>query len=279
MLQTPSTHRQPPPNVKPAPAAAVVPAALPSLASRLQQQLLPVVVDAPGEIEGGWPKPEAVGLLVGRCKLGTPPQGWRREDIVAAVMKVSFDDWQGGMPLVSSRQLGEYKRQASAPGTEAGHGVAVYQRDDIDGLTGRNHPATLAVEGQRASAGSPRHASLQSDGVVIDSTESVETGPGAVRFETYQTRKLLRREYHAGVFEICLALNAQTLQRLRERGQLVFFTGADDPTYPLALRRATLSVTYGERRMPENEVEADAQVLGGLASMAGRWRLPDGSST
>lgn len=252
------------------------PDALPSLAGRLQA--LPVVVDSPAEIEGGWPRPETVGLLVGHCKLGTPPQGWRREDIVAAVMKVSFDDWQGGMPLVSSRQLGEYRRLTGGPADESSQNVIVYQRDDIDCLSGSTHPATLAVEGQRASAASPRHASLQTNGVVIDSTESLETRPGQVQFETYQTRKLLRREYHAGVFEICLALNAQSLERLRERGELVFFTGADDQTYPLALRRATLSVTYGERRLPENEVEADAQLLGGLASLAGRWRFPDGST-
>jgi len=245
---------------------------------------LPVVVDAPGDIEGGWPKPEAVGLLVGRCQLGLPPQGWRREQIVAAVMKVSFDDWQGGMPLVNSRQLGEYKCIGNGIGNGIGAGigngpagdgqpgVAVYQRDDIDSLTGRAHPATLAVEGQRASGTSPRHASLQANGIVIDRTESVETSPGQVCFETYQTRKLLRREYHAGAFEIVLALNAETLQRLRERGELVFFTGADDQSYPLALRRATLSVTYGERLAPEVFAGDEAQVLGGLASMAGRWR-------
>lgn len=271
------TTAAPSPFRRPSPAAQTVkpgvPDALPSFAN--QAHALPVVVDAPGEIEGGWPKLEATGLLIGRCKLGTPPQGWRREDIVAAVMKVSFDDWQGGMPLVSSRQLGEYKRLTSGPAGEGNHSTVVFQRDDIDCLTGRNHPATLAVDGQRATGTSPRHASLQTNGIVIDSTESVEVSPGTLRFETYQTRKLLRREYHAGAFEICLALNAESLERLRQKGELVFFTGADDQTYPLALRRATLSVTYGERRVPENEVEADAQVLGGLASMAGRWRLPE----
>lgn len=255
-----------------APVARSVPDALPSFAERAQP--LPVVVDAPGEIEGGWPKPEAVGLMVGRCTLAAPPQGWKREDIVGAVMKVTFDDWQGGMPLASSRQLGEYKRLTSGPSGEGNHTLTVYQRDEIDCLTGRAHTATLALDGQRATAGAPRHASLQVQGVVVDNTESLEVSPGNVRFETYQTRKLMRREYHAGHFEICLALNAESLQRLRDTGSLVFFTGCDDQTYPLALRRATLSVTYGERRAPESEVEADAQVLGGLASMAGRWRLP-----
>ncbi|MBI5256108.1 MAG: hypothetical protein HY855_06380 [Burkholderiales bacterium] len=248
------------------------PQALPSFAN--QPQLLPVTVDTPAEIEGGWPKPEAVGLLTGRCTLGAPPQGWRREDIVGAVMKVSLEDWQGGMPLASSRQLGEYQRLDPLP-TDAGDATVVYQRDDVDLLVGRPHPATLAVDGQRAQGQAPHLGSLQDDGIVVDRTEQ-----GAGGKTLYRTRKLMRREHHAGNFELCLALNAESLQRLRDSGELVFFTGADDLQYPLALRRATLSVTYGERRATETGAAGDTALMGGLASMAGRWRTPgDFSST
>lgn len=248
--------------------------ALPSFASRAP--LLPVVVDAPGQIEGGWPQPEATGLLSGRCRLAAPPQGWRREDIVSAVMKVTFEDWQGGMPLVSSRELGEYRRLANEG--DADH--VVYQRDEFDCLTGRPHSATLAVDGQRASGSAQRQASLQVQEVVVDHTDEAKAASGQSHRQTWQTRKLMRRVYHAGAFEICVALNAQTLQRLREGGELVFFAGSDDPAYALALRRATLSVTYGQRPATESaaDVDADGQLIGGLASMAGRWRLPDDST-
>lgn len=244
------------------------PQALPSFAS--QPQLLPVTVDTPAEIEGGWPTPETAGLLSGRCTLGAPPQGWRRENIVGAVMKVTFEDWQGGMPLASSRELGEYQRLEPLP-ADAGDAAVVFQRDDVDLLVGRAHPATLAVDGQRAQGVAPRLASLQEIDVVVDRVETPAGGAGPV---VYRSRKLMRREHHAGMFEMCIALNAESLQRLRDSGELLFFTGADDMKYALALRRATLSVTYGERRASEAAVDAEAQLVGGLASMAGRWRTP-----
>jgi hypothetical protein len=267
------------PDIAPLVTAEALPPALPSFLA--QQQLLPVTVDAPGEIEGGWPQPEHLGVLAGRCRLGDAPQGWRREDIVGAVLKVSFEDWQGGMPLVASHQLGEYRRLTSGPSGDGEHTAVVYQRDELDGLAGQAHPATLALGGQRASGAAPRLASLQTQGIVVDRTETVETSPGTLCFETWQTRKLLRREYHAGVFELCIALNAEALERLRNDREALFFAGSDDPSYPLALRRATLSVTYGQRRVPDTpgEVEADTVILGGLASMAGRWRMPDGSTS
>lgn len=267
MLPTPSSLPRPA-----APTSSTVPEALPSFLNR--PAMLPVMVDAPGEIDGGWPKPDRTGLFVGRCRLGPPPQGWRREDIVSAVMKVSYEDWQGGMPLASSRELGEYRRiHASQPGP------VVWQRDDIDCLTGRAHPATLTADGQRVSGGAPRHASLQENDVVVDDTRSVPGPDGSPQDEIYQTRRLMRREYHAGSFELCLALNAESLQRLRETGELPFCTGCDDTSYALALHRATLSVTYGERRAAEAELPADDAVMGGLASMAGRWRLPGDQGT
>ncbi|NRF65899.1 hypothetical protein HLB44_02745 [Aquincola sp. S2] len=269
----PSTDTLPPP-LSPARQALerALPDALPSLASRPQP--LPVTVDTPGQIEGGWPQPEATGLLTGRCTLVEPPQGWRREDIVGAVLKVSFEDWQGGMPLATSRQVSDYKRLTSGPTGDGEHTGVVYQRDEIDCLTGKPHSASLAVGGQRAGGMAPRLASLQTQGIVIDRNESIDSGAGSLRYETYQTRRLVRREYHAGVFELVLALNAETLQRLRADGTVVFFTGAEDQGYPLALRRATLSVTYGARRAAETQ-EGDTAIQGGLASMAGRWRAPD----
>src|SRR6185295_18281837 len=108
----------------------------------------------------------------------------------------------------------------------------VYQRDEFDCLSGRPHTASLALGSQRAAGAAPRVASLQTQGIVIDRTESVEQSPGVMRHETWQTRKLLRREYHAGVFELLLAVNAESLERLRNDGELVFFCGSEDPTYP-----------------------------------------------
>lgn len=256
-----------------------LPPALPSFLAQARTQPLPVTVDSPAVIEGGWPQPERLGVLAGCCRLGEPPMGWRREDIVGAVLKVSFEDWQGGMPLATSHHLGDYRRLTSGPSGDGEHTAVVYQRDETDGLTGEPHPATLALGGQRATGAAPRLSSLQTQGIVIDRTETVEGSNGHLCFETWQTRKLLRREYHAGMFELCIALNAEALERLRIDGEAVFFTGSDDPQYPLALRRATLSVTYGQRRAADPQVAADTEVLGGLASMAGRWRLPDGSST
>ncbi|WP_284619890.1 hypothetical protein [Aquabacterium humicola] len=250
-----------------------LPDALPSFAA--QPQPLPVTVDRPAQIDGGWPQPEATGVLTGRCALGEPPQGWQRADIVGAVLKVAFDDWQGGMPLATSRQVGEYKRLTSGPAGDDGlHTAVVYQRDEIDCLTGKAHSASLAVGGQRAGGIAPRLASLQTQGIVVDRNESVDAGDGTLRYETWQTRRLVRREYHAGVFELLLALNAETLQRLRDDGEVVFFTGAEDVDYPLALRRASLSVTYGQRRASEIH-EGDTAIQGGVASVAGNWRRPD----
>jgi hypothetical protein len=237
---------------------------------RQQPQRLPVVIDAPGDIEGGWPKPETTGLFVGRCQLGPAPQGWGRGDIVSAVMKVSYEDWQGGMPLASSRELGEYRRQ----GAEGAGPRALWQRDETDCLTGRAHPATLTVGHQQVNGAAPRHASLEVISTTVDETRAAAAADGSPQEEVFQTRKLMRREYYGGNFELCLALNAEALQRLREAGELDFFTGSDDPSYPLALRRATLSVTYGERRAPEAQPAGDTEILGGLASMAGRWRQP-----
>lgn len=242
--------------------------ALPSF-MRQQPQRLPVLIDAPGDIEGGWPKPETTGLFVGSCRLGPPPQGWTRADIVSAVMKVSYEDWQGGMPLASSRELGEYRRQ----GGEGPADRIVWQRDETDCLTGRPHPASLTVGSQRIDGAAPRHASLEVIGTSVDETRPASGSSGSPA-EVFQTRKLMRREYHGGNFELCLALNAEALVRLRDSGELDFFTGSDDPSYPLALRRATLSVTYGERRAPEAQPSGDTEILGGLASMAGRWRQP-----
>lgn len=259
-------------------AADPLPAALPSFLAQAQARPLPVTVDAPASIEGGWPRPEHCGVLTGRCKLGDPPQGWRRDDIVGAVLKVSFEDWQGGMPLATQRQLGEYRRLTSGPSGDGNHTATVYQRDETESLSGEPHPATLALGGQRASGAAPRLSSLQTQGISIDRTETKPLPDGSTCFETWQTRKLLRRFHHAGMFELCIALNAEALERLRQEGEAVFFTGAEDPGYALALRRATLSVTYGQRRASEGGAESDTAILGGLASMAGRWRVPDGSS-
>jgi len=254
-----------------------LPATLPSFLAQAQMRPLPVTVDSPAHIDGGWPQPEHAGVLTGRCQLGDAPQGWRRDDIVGAVLKVSLEDWQGGMPLSTSRQLGDYRRLTSGPSGDGNHTAVVYQRDDIESLTGEPHPATLALGGQRATGAAPRLSSLQTQGITVDRTETQPSADGALCFETWQTRKLLRRQHHAGLFELCIALNAEALERLRCDGEAVFFTGADDPHYPLALRRATLSVTYGQRRASEGADEPDTAVAGGLASMAGRWRVRDGS--
>jgi hypothetical protein len=267
-----------------------LPTALPSFLARAQARPLPVTVDAPASIEGGWPPPEHRGVLTGRCQLGDAPQGWRREDIVGAVLKVSFEDWQGGLPLATSHHLGEYRRLTSGPSGDGNHVAVVYQRDETESLSGEPHPATLALAlgGQRATGAAPRLSSLQTQGIMIDRTQtkpsssagtsSASSGAIALCFETWQTRKLLRRAHHAGMFELCIALNAEALERLRQDGEAVFVTGAEDPNYALALRRATLSVTYGQRRPSEGGEESDTAVMGGLASMAGRWRVPDGSS-
>jgi hypothetical protein len=262
-----------------------LPAALPSFLAQAQARPLPVTVDSPASIEGGWPKPEHRGVLTGRCQLGDAPQGWRRDDIVGAVLKVSFEDWQGGLPLTTALQLGEYRRLTSGPSGDGNHTAVVYQRDETESLSGEPHPATLALGGQRATGAAPRLSSLQTQGITIDRTHAKpasgsasSSAAGALCFETWQTRKLLRRAHHAGMFELCIALNAEALERLRREGEAVFFTGAEDPEYALALRRATLSVTYGQRRASEGGEEADTAVMGGLASMAGRWRVPDGSS-
>jgi hypothetical protein len=262
-----------------------LPAALPSFLAQVQARPLPVTVDSPASIEGGWPKPEHRGVLTGRCQLGDAPQGWRRDDIVGAVLKVSFEDWQGGLPLTTALQLGEYRRLTSGPSGDGNHTAVVYQRDETECLSGEPHPATLALGGQRATGAAPRLSSLQTQGITIDRTHAKpasgsasSSAAGALCFETWQTRKLLRRAHHAGMFELCIALNAEALERLRSEGEAVFFTGAEDPEYALALRRATLSVTYGQRRASEGGEEADTAVMGGLASMAGRWRVPDGSS-
>ena len=262
------------PDIAPLPADPL-PAALPSFLAQAQMRPLPVTVDAPADIDGGWPQPEHRGLITGRCRLGEAPQGWRRDDIVGAVLKVSFEDWQGGMPLATSRQVGDYRRLTSGPSGEGNHTAVVYQRDETESLTGEAHPATLALNGQRAIGAAPRLSSLQTQGITVDRTETRPAADGALCFETWQTRKLLRREHHAGMFELCIALNAEALERLRRDGEAVFFTGADDPTYPLALRRATLSVTYGQRRASEGSDGGDTAIVGGLASMAGRWRVPD----
>lgn len=265
-----------------------LPSALPSFLAQVQARPLPVTVDSPASIDGGWPQPEHRGVLTGRCQLGDAPQGWRREDIVGAVLKVSFEDWQGGLPLATSQQLGEYRRLTSGPSGDGNHVAVVYQRDETESLSGEPHPATLALGGQRATGAAPRLSSLQTQGITIDRTQtkpsssagtsSASSGAIGLCFETWQTRKLLRRDHHAGMFELCIALNAEALERLRREGEAVFFTGAEDPNYALALRRATLSVTYGQRRASEGGEEADTAVMGGLASMAGRWRVPDGSS-
>jgi hypothetical protein len=292
-----------------------LPAAMPSFLAQADARPLPVTVDSPASIDGGWPQPEHRGVITGRCQLADAPQGWRRDDIVGAVLKVSFEDWQGGLPLATSQQLGEYRRLTSGPSGDGNHLTVIYQRDDTESLSGEPHPATLALGGQRASAAAPRLSSLQIQGITIDRTEtrpssalgtasvspawppscaspassaspaspaspasSASSAEGMLCFETWQTRKLLRRAHHAGMFELCIALNAEALERLRIEGEAVFFTGAEDPQYALALRRATLSVTYGQRRASEGGQEADTAVLGGLASMAGRWRVPGGSS-
>jgi hypothetical protein len=268
-----------------------LPAALPSFLAQAQARPLPVTVDSPASIDGGWPQPEQHGVITGRCQIGDAPQGWRREDIVGAVLKVSFEDWQGGLPLATTQQLGEYRRLTSGPSGDGNHMAVVYQRDETESLSGEPHPATLALGGQRATGAAPRLSSLQTQGITIDRTEtrpssassassalpdlSASSQAGALCFETWQTRKLLRRCHHAGMFELCIALNAEALERLRKEGEAVFFTGAEDPAYALALRRATLSVTYGQRSASEGGEEGDTAVLGGLASMAGRWRVPD----
>jgi hypothetical protein len=259
-------------------AADPLPAALPSFLAQAQARPLPVTVDSPASIDGGWPKPEHCGVLSGRCQLGDAPQGWRRDDIVGAVLKVCFEDWQGGLPLATTHEQGEYRRLTAGPSGDGNHTAVVYQRDETESLTGEPHPATLALGGQRASGAAPRLSSLQTQGITVDRTETKPSSDGALCFETWQTRKLLRRQHHAGMFELCIALNAEALERLRSDGEAVFFTGAEDPAYALALRRATLSVTYGQRRASEGGAEADTAILGGLASMAGRWRVPDGSS-
>jgi hypothetical protein len=274
-----------------------LPAAMPSFLAQAEARPLPVTVDSPASIDGGWPQPEHRGVITGRCQLADAPQGWRRDDVVGAVLKVSFEDWQGGLPLATSQQLGEYRRLTSGPSGDGNLLAVVYQRDDTESLSGEPHPATLALGGQRASGAAPRLSSLQTQGITIDRTETrpssaspgssalsgssasfTSTAADGLCFETWQTRKLLRRAHHAGMFELCIALNAEALERLRREGEAVFFTGAEDPAYPLALRRATLSVTYGQRRASEGGEEADTAVLGGLASMAGRWRAPGGSS-
>jgi hypothetical protein len=216
--------------------------------------------------------------MTGRCRLSAPPQGWRRQDIVGAILKVTFEDWRGGMPLTSSTQCGDYRPLTSGPAHDGQDTEVVYQRDETECLSGEAHPATLAIGGQRAAGAAPRLSSLQIQGTVTDRTESRPTADGATCRETWQTRRLLRREYHAGSFELCIALNTESLDRLRDEGEAVFFTGADEPSYPLALRRATLSVTYGQRRLTDNGETADTAIQGGLASMAGRWRLIDGPS-
>jgi hypothetical protein len=259
-------------------AADPLPAALPSFLAQDGARPLPVTVDSPASIDGGWPKPEHRGVLSGRCQLGDPPQGWRRDDIVGAVLKVSFEDWQGGLPLATSRDFGDYRRLSAGPSGDGDHTAAVYQRDETESLTGEPHPATLALGGQRATGAAPRLSSLQTQGITVDRTETRPSSDGALCFETWQTRKLLRRQHHAGMFDLCIALNAEALERLRSDGEAVFFTGAEDPEYALALRRATLSVTYGQRRASEGGIEADTAIVGGLASMAGRWRVGDGSS-
>jgi hypothetical protein len=259
-------------------AADPLPAALPSFLAQAQARPLPVTVDSPASIDGGWPKPEHCGVLSGRCQLGDAPQGWRRDDIVGAVLKVSCEDWQGGLPLATTHEQGDYRRLTAGPSGDGNHTAVVYQRDETESLTGEPHPATLALGGQRASGAAPRLSSLQTQGITVDRTETKPSADGALCFETWQTRKLLRRQHHAGMFELCIALNAEALERLRSDGEAVFFTGAEDPEYALALRRATLSVTYGQRRASEGGAEADTAILGGLASMAGRWRVPDGSS-
>jgi hypothetical protein len=259
-------------------AADPLPAAMPSFLAQAQARPLPVTVDAPASIEGGWPQPEHCGVLTGRCKLDEPPQGWRRDDIVGAVLKVSFEDWQGGMPLATNQQLGDYRRLTSGPSGDGNHTAVVYQRDETESLSGEPHPATLALGGQRATGAAPRLSSLQTQGITIDRTETKPLADGSMCFETWQTRKLLRRYHHAGMFELCIALNAEALERLRREGEAVFFTGAEDPAYALALRRATLSVTYGQRRASEAGDGGDTAIQGGLASMAGRWRVPEGSA-
>lgn len=259
-------------------AADPLPAAMPSFLAQAHARPLPVTVDAPADIEGGWPRPEHCGVITGRCRLAEPPQGWRRDDIVGAVLKVSFEDWQGGMPLATSQQLSDYRRLTSGPSGDGNHTAVVYQRDETESLSGEPHPATLALGGQRATGAAPRLSSLQTQGISIDRTETKPLADGSICFETWQTRKLLRRFHHAGMFELCIALNAEALERLRQQGEAVFFTGAEDPAYALALRRATLSVTYGQRRASEGGEHGDTAVLGGLASMAGRWRVPDGSA-
>ncbi len=255
-----------------------LPTAMPSFLAQAQARPLPVTVDAPASIEGDWPRPEHCGVLTGRCKLDEPPQGWRRDDIVGAVLKVSFEDWQGGMPLATSQQLGDYRRLTSGPSGDGNHTAVVYQRDETESLSGEPHPATRGLGGQRASGAAPRLSSLQTQGINIDRTETKPLADGSMCFETWQTRKLLRRFHHAGMFELCIALNAEALERLRQEGEAVFFTGAEDPSYALALRRARLSVTYGQRRASEGGGDGDTAILGGLASMAGRWRVPDGST-
>ena len=259
-------------------AADPLPAAMPSFLAQAHARPLPVTVDAPADIEGGWPRPEHCGVITGRCRLAEPPQGWRRDDIVGAVLKVSFEDWQGGMPLATSRQLSDYRRLTSGPSGDGNHTAVVYQRDETESLSGEPHPATLALGGQRATGAAPRLSSLQTQGISIDRTETKPLTDGSMCFETWQTRKLLRRFHHAGMFELCIALNAEALERLRQAGEAVFFAGAEDPAYALALRRATLSVTYGQRRASEGGEYGDTAILGGLASMAGRWRVPDGSA-
>jgi hypothetical protein len=259
-------------------AADPLPAALPSFLAQAQVRPLPVTVDSPASIDGGWPKPEHRGVLGGRCRLGDAPQGWRRDDIVGAVLKVSFEDWQGGLPLATSHERSDYRRLTAGPSGDGNHTAVVYQRDETESLTGAPHPATLALGGQRATGAAPRLSSLQTQGITVDRTETRPSSDGTRCFETWQTRKLLRRQHHAGMFELCIALNAEALERLRSDGEALFFTGAEDPEYALALRRATLSVTYGQRRASDSGAEADTAILGGLASMAGRWRVPEGSS-